>query len=182
MDLFGLGILSILGVTPNFALSELTPLDTQISVHTGDALEQKSAVIESCNLRQSPQNEVISNNKISGSLSMQVDLRKKQIADPKPERLEQMRALGMRVDPIGIQRLYIYFSQKPTPAQVKELQKMDIELYLNSWIPPVGNHPAGFLTADMPFDKLEELAGKKYVIRLDTAEQVGQPFIKPGKR
>ena len=52
---------------------------------------------------------------------------------------------------------------------------MGITPYPDSWIPPVGAHPTGFIMADMPINKLEALAEKDYVVRLDTAERVLEP-------
>jgi hypothetical protein len=52
---------------------------------------------------------------------------------------------------------------------------MGITIFLNSWIPPVNNQPTGFLLADVPVDKIDALAAKKYVVRLDTAEKQLQP-------
>jgi hypothetical protein len=115
------------------------------------------------------------NEKISPLLLSQIELREKQIANPIPERLEQMKARGMRVDNLSLQRIFIYLNQEPNQNQVAELQALGITLYLDSWIPPVGAHPAGFLLAEMPIDKVNDLAAKDYVVRLDTAEQLAQP-------
>ena len=52
---------------------------------------------------------------------------------------------------------------------------MGITPYPESWIPPLENHPSGFILADMPVDKLEALAEKGYVVRLETAERVLEP-------
>jgi hypothetical protein len=110
--------------------------------------------------------------KASALLLLQIDLREQQLAAPTLERLEQMKAMGMRTENLGVQRIFIHLVQEPTPSQIDELQTMGITLYLDSWIPAVGEHPTGFLVADMPIDKLDELADKYYVVRLDTAEQV----------
>jgi hypothetical protein len=110
--------------------------------------------------------------KASALLLLQIDLREQQLAAPTLERLEQMKAMGMRTENLGMQRIFIHLAQEPTPSQIDELQAMGITLYLDSWIPSVGEHPTGFLVADMPIDKLDELADKYYVVRLDTAEQV----------
>ena len=115
------------------------------------------------------------NEKVSSQLLAQVNLRKEQIAEPTSDRLEIMKNMGMNVDNLETQRIFIHLSQELSPSQVKELEAIGITLYLDSWIPPVGGHPTGFLIADMPVDKLEELAEKDYVIRLDTAEQVLEP-------
>jgi len=115
------------------------------------------------------------NEKVSSQLLTQVNLRKEQIANPTPDRLELMKNMGMRVDNLEIQLIFIHLGQELNTSQIEELEAMGITLYLDSWIPPVGAHPTGFLTADMPVDKLEALTTKDYVIKLDTAEQVLEP-------
>jgi hypothetical protein len=113
--------------------------------------------------------------KISSLLQLQISLRREQLANPTPERLAQMQALGMNVTDIGVQRIFIYLNQQLNPTQTDELQNLGIILYTDSWIPPVASHPAGFILADMPVDKLESLASKDYIVRLDTAEVQAQP-------
>jgi hypothetical protein len=115
------------------------------------------------------------NEKVSSLLLTQINLRKEQIAEPTPQRLEMMKELGMRVDNLEIQQIFIHLTQKLNQSQVEELEAMGITLYLDSWIPPVGAHPTGFIIADIPVDKLEALASKDYVVRLDTAERVLEP-------
>ena len=115
------------------------------------------------------------NEKLSSELMVQLNLRKEQIARPTPDRLELMKSKGMRVDNLEIQRIFIHLSQKLNASQIEEIEAMGIVLYLDSWIPPVGNHPTGFLLADVPIDKIEELAERDYVVRLDTAEHQLEP-------
>jgi hypothetical protein len=50
-----------------------------------------------------------------------------------------------------------------------------VNVHADSWIPPVGSHPLGFFIADMPADKLEALAARDYVDKLDTAERQSLP-------
>jgi hypothetical protein len=119
----------------------------------------------------------IKSGKASALLLLQVDLREKQLATPTPERLEQMKAMGMRIENLSMQRIFIHLAHEPTPSQIDELKAMDITPYLDSWIPPVSGHPTGFIVADMPIDKLDELVGKDYVVQLDTAEQVLEPQV-----
>jgi len=114
--------------------------------------------------------------KASALLLLQVDLREQQLADPTPERLEQMKAMGMRTENLEVQRIFIHLAQEPTAEQIDELTAMGIILYPDSWIPSAEGHPAGFMVADMPIDKLDELAGRDWVVQLDTAEQVLEPL------
>ena len=120
-------------------------------------------------------NSEVVNEKASSPLLAQVNLRKEQITEPTSDRLELMKNMGMRVDNLEMQMIFIHLSQELNQTQVKELQSMGLTLYLDSWIPPVGAHPTGFLLADMPVDKLEGVAEKDYIIRLETAEQMDEP-------
>lgn len=115
------------------------------------------------------------NDKVSSQLLTQVNLKKEQIAEPNSDRLELMENMGMSVENLEIQRIFIHLTDELNTSQIEELEAIGIILYLDSWIPPVGAHPTGFLTADMPIEKLEELANKEYVVRLDTAERQLEP-------
>jgi hypothetical protein len=117
--------------------------------------------------------------KASSVLLLQVGLRKQQEATPTQERLVQMQSQGMNTTTIGTQRIFIYLNQQLTPSQVNDLQSLGVTVYPNSWIPPVGSHPNGFVLADMPVDKLDALAAKDYVVNLDSAEVQSQPESRP---
>ena len=113
--------------------------------------------------------------KASSTLLLQVSLRLQQLTNPTVNRLSQMQSMGMKTDNIGIQQIYLYLSQPLTSSQADELRSLGITLYPDSWIPPTANHPTGFMLADMPVDKLDMLAVKNYVIKLDTAETKALP-------
>ncbi len=119
--------------------------------------------------------ETTANEKISSLLLTQINLKKEQIDKPTDERLNTMRQMGMMVDNLDKQRVFIHLEHELNNAQVKELQNMGLTLYLDSWIPPVGAHPTGFILADMPVEVLGELADKEYIVNLDTAEVELQP-------
>ena len=118
----------------------------------------------------------IETTKATSLLLIQISLRQQQLADPTPERLEQMQAQGMNIKDLEIQRVFVHFAQEPTVEQLDELESMGITPYPDSWIPSAEGPSAGFLVADMPIDKLDELAGKAYIIQLDTAEQALEPL------
>ncbi len=115
------------------------------------------------------------NEKVSSLLLAQITLRKDQIAEPTSDRLEMMKELGMRVENLETQRIFLHLTKELNSSQIAELEAMGITLYLDSWIPPVGAHPTGFIIADMPISKLEALAAKGYVVKLETAEQQLKP-------
>jgi hypothetical protein len=119
------------------------------------------------------------NPKVSSILALQINLRKAQLSSPSPENLAQMQNLGMNITSPGIQRIYIYLKQKPSSVQLNELRSLGITIYPDSWIPPVGINPTGFILADLPVDKLNELVSKDYVVKLDTAEIKSDPQVRP---
>ncbi len=117
--------------------------------------------------------------KVSPLLLNQIELRQKQIAQPNEARIGQMKTMGMNVDVLASQRVFIHLTQKPSEAQARDLRSLGITLYLDSWIPPVGNAPTGFLLADMPISRLRDLASRDYVGRLETAERMSEPQAGP---
>ena len=113
--------------------------------------------------------------KASQALLLQVELRKQQIAAPADKRLEQMKSMSMLTDNLTAQRVYIYMNDMATPEQEEELTEISVKICLDSWVPPLANIPLGFYIAEMPYDKVKELAAKDYVVKLDTAEQKASP-------
>ena len=115
------------------------------------------------------------NEKISSLLLIQVNLKKEQIKNPNDERLNLIKEMGMRLDNLENQLIFIHFKQKLTESQVTELQNIGLILHMDSWIPPIGAHLTGYIIADMPVDALDELVEREYIIKLDTAERVLEP-------
>ena len=126
-----------------------------------------------------------SNAKVSGLLRLQVEAKlgaAEVSAAPvmlkaplQQESVSILQALGIGPESLDSQRIFIHFTREPTQSQIEELEAMGITVYPDSWIPPVGAHPTGFLLAEMPVDKLETLAAKDYIVKLDTAERMLEP-------
>jgi len=115
--------------------------------------------------------QVEETDKLSAILRQQVDARLQQLQAPSEQNLQRMRELGMTIDTIEIQRVYIYLKEQLTAEQEKDLASLGVKAHEDSWIPPMSNHPYGFLIAGVPADKVTELAARDYVIKLDTAER-----------
>jgi len=77
------------------------------------------------------------------------------------------------LDPANVS-VFIYTGSRPDAAQVADMASLGVTAYADSWIPPVGEHPQGFITATVPIDQVNGLAAKNYVVRLDSAE--GQSY------
>lgn len=117
--------------------------------------------------------------KISAELLFQMDLKMKQVTNPDPQRLRQMESMGMETEDLTQQKVFIHLRQPLTPTQMQELKDMNVTVYPDSWIPPVGVFPTGYYLAQAPVNMIASLASREYVVRLDTAERVLKPGAKP---
>jgi len=114
--------------------------------------------------------------KVSSLLALQVEAKMRYQQLPlTAAATSTMQAEGMNTEDLETQRIFIHMPQEPTAKQLKEMEAIGIIPYPDSWIPPVGEFPTGFIVAEMPVDKLGALAGKDYIARLDTAEQLLEP-------
>ena len=113
--------------------------------------------------------------KIGGQLQIQIELKKSYKKSPQPETLNTMKKMGIKTEDMEKQLVYIHFKRKPTASQIESLKKVGVTLYEDSWIPPLKNHPTGYIIASMPVDRLYDVARKTFVKRLDTAERVLHP-------
>jgi clostripain len=114
--------------------------------------------------------------KVSSLLSLQVEAKMRYQQLPlTASATSAMQAMSMNTEDLDVQRVFIHMDREPTAKQLKELESMGITPYPDSWIPPVGEFPTGFMVAEMPVDELDALAGKDYIARLDTAEQLLEP-------
>lgn len=118
--------------------------------------------------------------KISPVLLNQIELRKQQLSQPSDQRLGQMQSMGMNITNLNVQRVFLHLLRPPAEAQMQDMRSLGVTLYLDSWIPPAGVSPTGFLLADMPINVLTNLAAKDYVVKLETAERLSQPQSAPG--
>ena len=112
--------------------------------------------------------------KMSGLLRLQIQVRASYVNQPTSERLQAMRKMGMKIFEAEIDRqlIYIHIKRKLNAAKLTSLKKIGVTVYEDSWIPPLENHPTGYVIANVPISRLYDLAVKTYVVKLETAEQV----------
>ena len=113
--------------------------------------------------------------KISGLLQLQIQLRKSYREQPTSERIKAMRRMGIKTAEIDKQLVYIHLKRKLSPSRVASLKEIGVIVHEDSWVPPLKNHPTGYVAASMPIDRLYDVARKPFIIRLETAEQVLLP-------
>ncbi|MBI2472881.1 MAG: S8 family serine peptidase [Planctomycetes bacterium] len=113
--------------------------------------------------------------KIGGLLQLQIQLRKSYREQPTSERIKAMQRMGIKTAEIDKQLVYIHVKRKLNSTNIASLNKIGVTVYEDSWIPPLENHPTGYVTASMPIDRLHDVARKPFIIRLETAEKVLLP-------
>jgi subtilisin family serine protease len=68
------------------------------------------------------------------------------------------------------QRVYLHFRSKPTDSQMWLLRRMGVKLYEGAWIPPMRNHPTGFMIADIQVTRALDVAKQDFIVRMGSAE------------
>ncbi|MBN1190090.1 MAG: S8 family serine peptidase [Dehalococcoidales bacterium] len=119
--------------------------------------------------------------KASSLLSLRIKLKSRALAYPGEIAFIRSSLSGSGMSAAGqdymdYEKVFIYFKQYPAIDQINDLESQGVTVYPDSWVPPVGNHPCGFILADMPVDKLDVLSAKSYIVRMDTAEKESQPM------
>ena len=69
----------------------------------------------------------------------------------------------------------VYMLDVPSGANLKVLEKMGVTIYPETWTPPVGKHPWGFVLAKLPPLKHADVLALPFIKRMDSAERILQP-------
>jgi len=69
----------------------------------------------------------------------------------------------------------IYTKNYPSEDDLAQLTDNGIEYFLDTWTPPMVNHPFGFFLANMPVDKLDKVLSFSFIRKMDTAEYESFP-------
>ncbi len=64
----------------------------------------------------------------------------------------------------------LYFQDHPGELQKDSLAALGIRCYWETWIPPVGMHPYGFVVATMPVEQFINTLSLAFVTKMETAE------------
>jgi subtilisin family serine protease len=81
-----------------------------------------------------------------------------------------------KVEPAATKALVtIYFKSYPSDLEIQDLQNLGLVCYLNSWIPPLPNHPYGFILAELPPSELINMLRYDFVQKVGTAEEEAYP-------
>ncbi len=106
--------------------------------------------------------------KISGDLE-RVILLKQSLKMPLPAGAARLTQ-GVNGDMENL-LVFLYMEGQPDAHKLAELAALGVTAYPASWIPPVGAHARGFITASVPIGRVAELAARPDVAWIDSAEK-----------
>ncbi len=91
---------------------------------------------------------------------------------PAGQEINEESGTDMNTTGSSERRVYLYFSETPSSGQLEDLEEMGVTVFSHSWVPPAGAHPAGFLLADIPADKLKQVEALEFIVRVELAEEI----------
>ena len=69
----------------------------------------------------------------------------------------------------------IYFENFPSSSEITELENLGINCYTHTWIPPLENHPYGFILAKLPPSQLNNALSKSFIKKMDSSTHEAYP-------
>ncbi len=111
--------------------------------------------------------------RISSRLDMQMKEKTRYIQNggqTRPDEVLLPQLAGRSVQEASQQKVFLHSAARLSPSQLADLQSLGAAVYPDSWIPPVGNHPTGFVYAEAPVGRILDVAAKEYVSFVETAE------------
>jgi len=73
------------------------------------------------------------------------------------------------------QKVFLHFRSYPRNSELGLLKRMAVKLYEDTWIPPLPNHPTGFMIADMKVTRALDVAKQDFIVRMSSAEKKRVP-------
>lgn len=107
--------------------------------------------------------------KISATLRAVIEQKKDYLANPMSEKFKALKERGLQE--ARYQIVFLHTKEKLTDKQLEFLVDLKVEVLGDFWMPPFGMHKTGYIVARVPTGKIRRLAKKKWVVRLETAEQ-----------
>ena len=78
---------------------------------------------------------------------------------------------GVRNDKTEFAQVILYFTEYPSTAIISKLKDKGVKCYLDSWVPPLKNHPNGFIIASIPTESFIEVLSTEAIVRVASAEK-----------
>ena len=106
--------------------------------------------------------------KVTSLLKLQLNL-KQAYLDKKIQQLPKIKAAEMnRADR---QQVFLFYERFPDGVEIQRIENIGGIIYPETWIPPVGVHPYGYVLASVPTETINQIAVNPSIKKLDTAER-----------
>lgn len=113
--------------------------------------------------------------KISGSLKAQILQRQAYLQAPSPETYKVLEIQGLTSRPVESLILDLRLDAYPAGELAARLEALGVRLYEETWIAPFGGHVTGQLFAEVPLERVYELAAIPEVRELRSGQKVHYP-------
>lgn len=89
-----------------------------------------------------------------------------------PDNSGSLTAQSVIKDHISV---FIYFADFPSQAEITELEKSGIRCFSSTYTPAVGNHPMGYMLAEVPAGKMVQLLSFPFIQKVASAGKESNP-------
>jgi subtilisin family serine protease len=73
------------------------------------------------------------------------------------------------------QKVFLHFRGYPRSTELALLHRMGVKVYQETWIPPMHNHPTGFMIAKIKVNRALDVAKQDFIVRMSSAETLRHP-------
>ena len=109
-------------------------------------------------------------------LSCDINLIERYQNDPSKMNRAKLSDRNLPEGPNPVLKVFIYFKHKPDHALISQLEKRGFELFPESWIPPVGKHPYGFMVANAEASQIKSALRDNLAERIVAAYREVEPY------
>jgi len=78
---------------------------------------------------------------------------------------------GMRTNKTEFAQVILYFTEYPSIEIINKLENQGVKCYLDSWVPPLENHPNGFIIASIPTERFLDVLSTVDIVRIASGER-----------
>lgn len=97
-------------------------------------------------------------------------------SDPTEANISNLTRFNLEVDPDPVLRVFIYSDFQPGSENIIPIKDNCERIYPESWIPPVANHPWGFILADVRYQNIQPILKTGQVRRMAAAYRIFEPL------
>ncbi|MDP8228229.1 MAG: S8/S53 family peptidase [Candidatus Electryoneaceae bacterium] len=115
-----------------------------------------------------------SSNILDATLTRDLFLIEQMNADPSPNNIKRMKALGLSQSDDPLLRIFLHFPRYPALLQA-ELERRNVKLFPHTWLPLVGAHKTGYLLAEARASVIRGLADDRLPQRISAAYRQLEP-------